>query len=196
MSKKLIFRYSVMNAGKSLDLLRTAHNYKELDKTVVIMKPLKDDRSGAKIESRIGIAQDVNVLIDESMDVFEHIKHMKEYTNIDTVLVDEVQMLTIDQIEQLFRIAVLLKVDVICYGLRINYIGKPFKASKHLLGLAHEIQELKTLCRNCGDGKATMHLRMVDGRPVFEGEEIIVGDEEYIGVCPKCWFEAKHNEEK
>jgi thymidine kinase len=29
---KLYFRYSTMGAGKSLDLLKTAHNYDERDK--------------------------------------------------------------------------------------------------------------------------------------------------------------------
>ena len=31
--------------------------------------------------------------------------------------------------------------------------------------------------------KATMNLRMVDGAPVYDGDQIQIGDQEYISVC-------------
>ncbi|PWT67859.1 thymidine kinase, partial [Limosilactobacillus reuteri] len=33
------------------------------------------------------------------------------------------------------------------------------------------------------DHKATMNLRMVDGAPVYDGDQIQIGDQEYISVC-------------
>ena len=43
---QLFFKYGAMNAGKSLSLLTTAHNYQEQDKDVLIMTSAIDDRYG------------------------------------------------------------------------------------------------------------------------------------------------------
>ena len=45
---KLYFRYSTMGAGKSLDLLKTAHNYDERDKNVILFTSSLDNRYGTK----------------------------------------------------------------------------------------------------------------------------------------------------
>ena len=39
---KLYFRYSTMGAGKSLDLLKTAHNYEERNKKVFLLTSDRD----------------------------------------------------------------------------------------------------------------------------------------------------------
>ena len=55
--KKLYFRYSTMGAGKSLDLLKTAHNYEERKKNVFLLTSDLDNRFGKKkIASRVGIS--------------------------------------------------------------------------------------------------------------------------------------------
>ena len=63
---------------------------------------------------------------------------------------------------------------------------------KRLLLLAHSLEELKTIC-NCGK-KALLNGRMINGRFVFEGEQIAIDKEdnvEYEALCPKCYFEYK-----
>ena len=58
---KLYFRYSTMGAGKSLDLLKTAYNYEERDKYILLLTSSLDDRYGKnKITSRLGISRDAN----------------------------------------------------------------------------------------------------------------------------------------
>jgi thymidine kinase len=44
---------------------------------------------------------------------------------------------------------------------------------------------LKTVCW-CGK-KATMNARVQNGKMVKEGEQIQVGDEDYISLCRKHW---------
>ena len=64
---KLYFRYSTMGAGKSLDLLKTAHNYEERKKKVFLLTSSLDNRYGKKkIASRLGISRDANVFNKES----------------------------------------------------------------------------------------------------------------------------------
>ena len=42
---QLYFRYSTMNAGKSTEVLKIAHNYEEQNKRVVLFTPSIDDNS-------------------------------------------------------------------------------------------------------------------------------------------------------
>ncbi len=41
---QLYFRYSTMNAGKSTEVLKIAHNYEEQNKSVLLFTPSIDDR--------------------------------------------------------------------------------------------------------------------------------------------------------
>ena len=67
-----------------------------------------------------------------------------------------------------------------------------FDGSTRLLLLADDIEELKTIC-SCGS-KATQNLRLINGQPVFEGEQIVIDDHtkvEYEGVCGKCYLKMR-----
>ena len=53
---QLYYRYSTMNAGKSIELIKVAYNYEERGKQVLTLIPATDDRYGTGlITSRIGI---------------------------------------------------------------------------------------------------------------------------------------------
>ena len=68
---KLYFRYSTMGAGKSLDLLKTAYNYEERDKNIILFTSSLDDRHGInKISSRVGLSRD-SYAFDESTNIFK-----------------------------------------------------------------------------------------------------------------------------
>ncbi|ELA84836.1 hypothetical protein SEO_00269, partial [Enterococcus faecium EnGen0134] len=55
---QLFYRYGTMNSGKSIELLKVAHNYEEQGKRVIIMTSAIDTRSGfGKVESRIGVSK-------------------------------------------------------------------------------------------------------------------------------------------
>ena len=107
---KLYFRYSTMGAGKSLDLLKTAHNYEERNKNVFLLTSDLDNRYGKKkISSRVGISRESNTFNKES-DIFEMVLSsynptMSKYQVIENkpscVLIDEAQFLTKEQVWQL-----------------------------------------------------------------------------------------------
>ena len=64
--------------------------------------------------------------------------------------------------------------------------------STRLLELAHTIEEMKTIC-TCGR-KAICNCRKVNGRFVFEGEQVAIdleNDVQYVSMCPQCYFKAK-----
>ncbi|MFC2745894.1 MAG: thymidine kinase, partial [Parascardovia denticolens] len=55
---QLYYRYGTMNSGKSIEILKVAHNYEEQGKSVVLMTSAVDTRSGyGNISSRIGLTR-------------------------------------------------------------------------------------------------------------------------------------------
>lgn len=192
---KLYFRYATMGAGKSLDLLKTAYNYEERNKKVLLLTSKFDNRHGLdKITSRVGLSMPA-ISISDTTNIFEYVKLQHSINRYDCVLIDEVQFLTKEHIWQLTDIVDELNLTVITYGLRIDYRGEPFEGSCYLMALADKIEELKTICE-FGD-KATMNLRVVDGNSVFEGEQISIGgNESYVPVCRKYYKQQLQQKNK
>jgi thymidine kinase len=198
---KLYFRYSTMGAGKSLDLLKTAHNYEERKKKVFLLTSDLDNRFGKKkIASRVGISRESNTFTKET-NIFDMVlasyNHTKSQHEVivdkpSCILIDESQFLTKEQVWQLTDIVDNLNIDVITYGLRSDYKAEPFEGSIYLMTLSDEIEELKTICE-FGD-KASMNMRLLNGEPVFEGEQVqIGGNESYLPVCRKYFKTVREN---
>ncbi|MCM3267565.1 thymidine kinase [Paenibacillus elgii] len=184
---KLYFRYGTMNSGKSIEVLRVAHNYEEQGKKVLLFTPAVDNRDGVGIvASRIGMQKD-GIVVDDSLDMVG----MAAAERPNCILIDEAQFLNKQQVLQLTEIADTLGIPVIAYGLRADFLGQLFEGSYHLFALADKIEEIKTVCWYC-DRKATMNMRLADGKPVFEGAQIqIGGNESYLPVCRKCYSMQK-----
>ena len=182
---QLYFRYSTMNAGKSTEVLKIAHNYEEQNKHVVLFTPSIDDRYGTgKITSRMGFQRDA-LIINSQIDMFK----IAEEEHPDCILVDEGQFLTREQVITLTRIVDILNIPVIVYGLKNDFRNRLFPGSEALLLLADKIEEIKAVCWHC-QKKATMLLKYKDGKPVNDGPQIeIGGNDKYISVCRRCYTE-------
>ena len=190
---KLYFRYGAMNSGKSTALMQVAHNYEEQGMRVLILKPQVDTKGGGELVSRLGVRRKADLLIPPETDVFEAVRTANaDGAPLACVLCDESQFFTAQQAEQLFMVTVDLNIPVICYGLRADFSLKGFPGSTRLLELAHTIEEMKTIC-TCGR-KAICNCRRVNGRFVFEGEQVAIdleNDVQYVSMCPQCYFKAK-----
>lgn len=189
---KLYFRYGAMNSGKSTALMQVAFNYEERGMKVKILKPRIDDKGEDFLLSRLGIRRKVDYLIKEDDDLYEKYDQIVGEDKISCILIDEVQFLKKDQVDQLLKIAVLKNVPVICYGLRTDFLANGFEGSERLLLLGHSIEELKTICR-CGR-KAVLNGRKINGKFVFEGEQVAIDNKDYIeyeALCAKCYLDLK-----
>lgn len=187
---QLFFKYGAMNSGKSIDLLKTAHNYLEQNKNVVIFTPSVDTRDDVNyVSSRIkGLRQPATVIYDHT-NLYQHVLNQGEKTFC--VLVDEAQFLTKKSILELTQIVDQLNIPVITFGLKNDFQNHLFEGSKELLVYADKIEEIKTICWFCNK-KATMNLRIKDGKPIYEGDQIqIGGNESYYPVCRHCYFHPK-----
>ena len=183
---QLYFRYGAMNSGKSIEVLKVAHNYEEQNKAIRIFTSGVDDRDGVGvISSRTGMRREAIPILEDT-DIFEKIKAENE--KIWCILIDEAQFLTKENVLQLTRIVDELNIPVMAFGLKNDFMNNLFEGSKYLLLYAEKIEEIKTICWYCAK-KATMNLRMSDGKPVYEGTQIqIGGNESYFPVCRYHYF--------
>lgn len=186
---KLYFRYGAMNCGKSTNLLQVAFNYEERGMKVVLIKPGIDTKGSNQIVSRLGVGRKVDLMAHKDTDIYEYVLSENKKDKIDCILVDEAQFFTSVQAQQLFDVAVKIGIPTICYGLRTDFQMQGFEGSTRLLQLAHSIEELKTIC-TCGK-KAVCNGRKVNGKFVFEGEQVAIDDNdliEYQSLCAECYY--------
>ena len=191
---QLYYKYGTMNSGKTIEILKVAHNYEEQGKGVVIMTSALDTRDGfGVVSSRIGMKRKA-IAIAEDTDIFRFIQEMPEKPYC--VLIDEAQFLSRHHVYDLARVVDELNVPVMAFGLKNDFRNELFEGSKYLLLLADKIDEIKTICQFCSK-KATMVLRTTNGKPVYEGEQIqIGGNEPSIPVCRKHYFKPEIDEMK
>lgn len=186
---KLYFRYAAMGAGKSIDLLKVAYNYEERMQRVLVFTSAIDSRNGIGfVSTRVGLKREA-ILIDKDTEIFNIVKNENDKRFVSCILVDEAQFLSKQNIYELSNIVDELNIPVMCYGLRTDFRNELFEGSSALLAIADSIEELKTICK-CGR-KATQNIRLIDGKPVVEGEQVFIGgNETYTSVCRKCYKKA------
>ena len=187
---KLHFHYSTMNAGKSTLLLQAAHNYTEMGMETLLLTADFDDRAeNGKITSRIGISAPAG-LYSQGSNLLSLVEKKLREKALACVLVDEAQWLSPNQVWQLAQVVDDLKVPVICYGLRVDFMGELFPGSAKLLAIADEMREVRTIC-HCGS-KATMVVRKdSDGKVQTSGDQVqFGGNEMYFSLCRLHWRQA------
>ena len=171
-------------------MLKIAHNYEEQGKRVMVLTSALDNRSGVgAVSSRIGISRSA-IPISRGDNILQIINTALSTTTFidgqavwpECILVDEAQFLTAQQVTDLATIVDSQNVPVICFGLRTDFQGKLFEGSKALFEMADKLEEIKTVCQWCGH-KATMNLRTCEGKPVYDGDQVQIGDHEYLSVC-------------
>ncbi|MGF3114476.1 thymidine kinase [Facklamia sp. P12937] len=184
---KFYYKYGAMNSGKSIEIIKVAHNYEEQNKAVQIYTSAIDNRDGVGIvSSRTGFNRQAIPISDED-NFYEKIKASHQKDRLFCVLVDEAQFLKKHHIIELAKVVDELNIPVMAFGLKNDFTNELFEGSKYLLLYADKIEEIKTICWFCHK-KATMNLRFLDGQPVYEGDQIqIGGNEAYLPVCRKCY---------
>ena len=183
---KLHFKYGAMNSGKSDTLIKTAYNYEERGLTVLVVKPKIDTKGGESVTARGGHSRKVDIHADETVDLAVAVGN---FPDVVCVLVDEAQFLSEQQISQLYHVAKLQNISVICYGLRADFRTELFPGSKRLLEIADNIEKLPTMCF-CGS-QAEFNTRKVNGVYVFEGDQLAIEGEgmvEYDSLCGTCYL--------
>jgi thymidine kinase len=191
---KLYFRYGAMNSGKSTAMLQAAYNYEERGHAVIVAIPEIEQRGDMGVLSRLGVSRRSEFIIPSDSDVYGLFQHEREKViaatgnDVRCFFVDEAQFLTEAQIDDLLRIALLEDIPVMAFGIRTDFQTVAFPGSRRLLEVAHEIDELKTICR-CGK-KAIFNGRKYKDKFVFEGDQVAIDGVgfTYESLCGSCYL--------
>jgi thymidine kinase len=190
-----------MNAGKSLELIKVAYNYEERGKRPLLLVPSVDDRyGGSKIVSKAGLERSA-LPVNDDTNLLEFVSNkMKEFRSnfndarIDCILIDEGQFLKKHHVLELTEIVDGYDIPVLVYGLKNDFRNELFEGSKYLLIYADKIEEIKTICW-CGR-KATMVARVVGGKFVKTGDQILVGGNDmYVSLCRRHYNDGRIGDE-
>jgi thymidine kinase len=187
---KLYFRYGTVGSAKTLNLLAVAHNYRQQNKRVLLIKPQIDTRFGENvIRTRAGLEAEADVLVPGDGEEC----NLPDLAGVVCFIVDEAQFLPPTFIDRLHSIAHGNPgVPVICYGLRTDFRCQLFPAAQRLFELADSIEEIKTTCHYCLR-KAVFNLKLLDGKPTLAGPSVELGcEEKYLPVCANC-YAAQHS---
>ena len=181
----LTFIHSVMRNNKSTEILTKVYDDKQQNKKVMVFTSAIDDRHGVgKITSRIKSLESIDAIpITPTTNILKIVSTFMP----DKIYVDEAQFLTKRNIREIEMVALELNIPVYCYGLLSTSNNEIFEGAAHLLVCATKVIEKERECWFCTN-KATKNLRMVDGKPVYNGEIIMIGDSEYYPVCGKHFY--------
>lgn len=183
-----------MASGKSLRLLATAYNFQEHNIPFILFKSEIDTRDGENVIHSRALGDRPCVSLSKEDNIFQKVKdEIKNGNSLKYVLVDEAQFLTVKQVEELAAVSDILNIDVYCYGLKTDFKTNLFPASKRLLEISDEFEQIDSVCK-CGR-KTMFNARINKNKEIVtNGSQIEVGgDDRYVAVCRKCYFEATGN---
>ncbi len=188
---RLRFAYGTMGSGKSTMALQIHHNLSTRGLKGLLCT--QHDRQGAQVSSRLGVSATA-VDVGPRLDLYELAAgYARRHGVIDYLVCDEAQFYLPEQVEQLALVVDQLDADVYAFGLLTDFRAALFPGSARFMELADERHELQVEARCwCGSG-ATMNARLVDGRVVYDGVVVAIGDTSGAGavsyelLCRRHW---------
>jgi thymidine kinase len=191
---ELRFFFGTMGSGKSTMALQIHHNLTQVGRHGLLLTQL--DRLHAAVSSRLGVAQPaIEVTPDLNLVELAH-QVLADVGTLHFLVCDEAQFYLPHQVDQLAEVVDRLDIDVWAFGLLSDFRGRLFEASARFLELADSRQELQVEARCWCNRPATHNARIVDGRQVYEGETVVVGDfaghrVSYELLCRRHWMEGR-----
>jgi thymidine kinase len=132
----------------------------------------KLDRDGSQVTSRLGVSAPA-VEISAELDLYDLVlKHWP----LHYLVCDEVQFYSPKQCDELARAVDDLAVDVYAFGLITDFRGRLFEGTTRMMEIADERVPMQVEARCWCGSRATHNARLVNGRIVYEGETVVVGD--------------------
>ena len=188
----LRFSFGTMGSGKSTLALQIHHNLSSRGLQGLLCTQL--DRDGARVSSRLGVSATA-VDVGAELDLFElATRFVDEHGGLDYIVCDEAQFYTPTQAEQLARVVDELDADVHAIGLLTDFRGRLFEGTARFLELADERTELHVEARCWCGARATQNARIIDGRQVYDGDVVVIGDTDHDAVvsyellCRRHWM--------
>lgn len=171
----LKFFWGPMDCGKSTMALQMNHNHARQGRRGLVTTRL--DRSlGPQVTTRIGLAHTA-IEVTEGMDLRSLVRDARaDGVGVDYLICDEASFYDVEHIEQMAELVDHDDVDVYAFGLATDFRAQLFPAARRLFELADEVAriQVEVLCWCGREGR--LNARVVDGRVVREGEQVVIGD--------------------
>ena len=180
----LTYFSGTVGCGKSLEIHSTWWKNKD-SKSIAIIKPSFDTRNGNFIHTRHGDQSLPCAMWDNDTDLFDLLQSIDDgvpaYT-YDMILVDEVQFLSIKQINQLFELSNMRpnNLKIYMFGLNKDFKGKMFPSSIRVFEVCDHYVEIKSTCW-CG-ADAKQNAKVLNGEMITGGDSIEIGYN-FVPLC-------------
>lgn len=182
-----------MKSGKSECLIDIIRDFSLKGRSFLCVKPALDDRNGDFLWSRRYKEEEQYpaIRVYSSKQVIEIVSRR----SFEAVFIDEIMFFD-SGVFGLIDYLLFEGIDLYAAGLDTDFRKLPFPlADYHQTGLTmqdvceqfEEVVQLYSTCDICGDRKATLTQRLVNGLPASLDEDVIsIGDDEYQARCEKC----------
>ena len=181
--------YGPMKSGKTSRLLQLYKQFKFCEIPVMVINNCKDTvHSNTHLSSHDKImipciqAATLAELVDLSAVGVEHTKTYEQFMTAKVILINEAQFF--DDIVEWVTLAVekYNKSVYIC-GLNSDFQRKPFGHWLDLEQICDKVTHLQSWCGACKKQQALFSHRLSN-----ETEKIVIGADNYIPVCRRCWL--------
>ncbi len=168
-----------MFSGKTAELLKRIKILEIAGIKTLVVKPKFDTRfSKTELVSRTGAKIDA-VPIDKATDILKLWDHKYKAVAIDEVnFIDNGIMEVIDTL-------VMNGVRVICSGLEMDFLRRPFGIMPNVIAVADDVLKLKAVCVKC---KCAAGFTF---RKISNNELHVLGDSEYEARCRLCHIKGE-----
>lgn len=164
-----------MDCGKSTLALQMHHTHRSAGRQGLLLT--RHDRAGAAVvSSRLGL-QAPAVEVSEHLDLWGLVvdRHVAG-EQVDYLVCDEAQFLTVTQVDELAQLVDDLAVDVLALGITTDFRTHLFPGSARLVELADRVQTLPVHAWCWCGARATHNARTLDGVMVVAGAQLLTGD--------------------
>ncbi len=167
-----------MFSGKTEELIRRLKRAKFANQKVEIFKPAVDTRYS---EEEV-ISHDSNAIQSTPVETSASILLLT--SDVEVVGIDEVQFFDEGIVEVCQELAN-RGVRVICAGLDMDYLGKPFGPMPSLMAVAEYVTKVHAICVRCGNLAQHSHRLSANDKLVLLGEK-----DSYEPICRHCFNKA------
>lgn len=173
-----------MFSGKTEELIRRLKRAKFANQKVEIFKPAIDIRYS---EEEV-VSHDAHTILSTPVESSDSILLLTG--DVDVVGIDEVQFFDNNIVSVCQQLAN-RGVRVICAGLDMDYLGKPFGPMPHLMAVAEYVTKVHAICVKCGNLAHHSHRLSASDKLVELGEK-----DTYEPICRHCFNKALEEEGK
>ena len=172
-----------MYAGKSTELIRIINRYKCLNKKIVVINHVLNNRYGV-----IGLTTHNKECFDTCLNI-ENLREFDENKELlyetDVIIIEELQFFS-DAFEIITKWCDIDLKTVIAAGLDGDFMRAPFGDVLKLIPHAEKITSVKALCKKCGDGTSASFSKRITN----DLDKTVIGSNDiYEAVCRKHYLE-------